>query len=399
LFPYTTLFRSSDNKHSFCSFKNFQGDYLFGIAEHLGDEDCLLVERQLEQENRRLLYVAITRAVYKCYITRYTYYSNNTSLVPFVEAAKGAQTDLIKFSSAPEVEKGHRYSRLQSFVVEKPATADKFKLREEKWRKMSYTYLALKHPYIRKANKAVNLEGYEHFIFKQLRKGNITGNWLHYLFENVDFVNSQNWERQVELTLVRFAPKQLDLYKPQVLILLDEVLHAQIEIGNSIFSLSDIPKEKRLTELEFDFNVPIFETASLNAISTPECRFEVSSFGSLEGIMNGKIDLFFEYEGRYYIADWKSNFLGDSLEDYSSANLNNAMTDNNYNLQYLLYTVAVKKYLESRVPSFSYERDFGGVIYLFVRGIRKNSSHGIFVARPAAEKIEALSNVLSGPET
>src|SRR5690606_24168774 len=163
--PFLDL--KSDSKHSFCSFKNSQGDYLFGLTEHISDEDRLLVERQLEQENRRLLYVAITRAVYKCYITRYTYYSSNTSLVPFVEAIKeAAPKKLIELASTPDVKKGYRYSKAIDSAVEKPASADNFKLREEKWRKMSYTFLAVKHPYIQKPNTVSSLEGYEHFVFK-----------------------------------------------------------------------------------------------------------------------------------------------------------------------------------------------------------------------------------------
>src|SRR5690606_18760872 len=111
-------------------FKDTKGNYVFGIAENIGEDDRLLVERQLEQENRRLLYVAITRAVYKCYITRYTYYSSNTSLVPFVDAIKQAPpTEFINFSSAPEIGKGYRYSKSKESLAESPVIADNFRLK------------------------------------------------------------------------------------------------------------------------------------------------------------------------------------------------------------------------------------------------------------------------------
>ncbi len=70
------------------------------------------------------------------------------------------------------------------------------------------------------------------------------------------------------------------------------------------------------------------------------------------------------------------------------------MNENNYHLQYLIYTVAVKKYLKSRLPDFNYERDFGGVIYLFLRGMRKNAHTGIFTAKPSGEKIRMMEEIL-----
>jgi exodeoxyribonuclease V beta subunit len=111
----------------------------------------------------------------------------------------------------------------------------------------------------------------------------------------------------------------------------------------------------------------------------------------LEGLMNGLIDLLFLHEGKYYILDWKSNYLGDNLEDYRAEKLAAAMNDNNYHLQYLLYTIAAKKYLRSRLgEQFDIEEHFGGVIYLFVRGLRKNLSYGIFTTIPSAELIKKL---------
>jgi len=111
--------------------------------------------------------------------------------------------------------------------------------------------------------------------------------------------------------------------------------------------------------------------------------------------MNGKIDLFFEHEGRYYILDWKSNYLGNNLADYSPQGIAQAMNAHNYHLQYLIYTVAVKKYLESRLGSFDYDSQFGGVIYLFVRGVRANSETGIFTHKPPFQKIQALERILA----
>ena len=98
--------------------------------------------------------------------------------------------------------------------------------------------------------------------------------------------------------------------------------------------------------------------------------------------MNGKIDLFFKAGNKYYVLDWKSNFLGDTVEDYEGQGLLDAMTAGNYHLQYHLYSLAVYKYLRSRLQDFDYDRDFGGVIYIFLRGVRLGRESGLFLTRP-----------------
>ena len=109
-------------------------------------------------------------------------------------------------------------------------------------------------------------------------------------------------------------------------------------------------------------------------------------------MMNGFIDCFFEFEGRYFILDWKSNYLGNTLEHYQNENLIQAMNESNYHLQYLIYTLAIHRYLEKYIPNYDYETHFGGVLYLFVRGIREDQSTGIFFTKPAKEFILQLND-------
>jgi exodeoxyribonuclease V beta subunit len=91
------------------------------------------------------------------------------------------------------------------------------------------------------------------------------------------------------------------------------------------------------------------------------------------------------------VLDWKSNFLGDAVSDYEKRSLQLAMNENNYHLQYLIYSLAIKKYLESRLPNFKYKYQFGGVIYLFVRGMRSDLQTGIFTAKPDISVIGSLN--------
>ena len=114
----------------------------------------------------------------------------------------------------------------------------------------------------------------------------------------------------------------------------------------------------------------------------------------LNGMMNGFIDLFFEQEGRYYILDWKSNYLGNTTEHYAKENVEQAMVESNYHLQYLIYTVAVHKFLKNRLPNYDYKQHFGGVIYLFLRGVRNDADQqmqtGVFTTKPELGFVEEL---------
>lgn len=381
----------------FCSFRDTEtGDYIFADSQQLTAEQQQIVDEQTEQENRRLIYVAITRAVYKCYINKsLANYYKDSSLVPFVTSVKGVNPMLVTFEESPTIPDRYYYSKAKEQPVSDSNTRVNFQLSQVNWRKMSYTSLAATHATNPKNNSNFAGDEYGHFVFKQLAKGTKTGNLLHEIFEKVDFSNSSYWNYPVQDALKKFAPKHREEWYPKLITLLEHVTKVNIEVGGQRFTLADIAAEKRLNELEFDFNVPLFNPSELNELEESDSRIDVKYYESLEGIMNGKMDMFFEHDSKYCILDWKSNFLGDSLDYYKKELLPEAMSENNYHLQYLLYTLAAKKYLESRLADFNYEQHFGGVIYLFVRGVREGLDTGIFTRRPTVEKIERLEGMLS----
>ena len=116
--------------------------------------------------------------------------------------------------------------------------------------------------------------------------------------------------------------------------------------------------------------------------------------------LTGAIDLIFEAAGRYWIVDWKGNYLGATAAHYDAAALQRAMDEHHYHLQYLLYTVALHRYLQRRVPWFDYAKHFGGVLYLFVRGVRPTwigpdgLATGVFARRPSGALVEQLSALM-----
>ena len=231
-------------------------------------------------------------------------------------------------------------------------------------------------------------------MFHQLKAGAQTGIMLHDIFEKIHFTDDSKWKSTLEEISKKYSAKKKEEIFPMLEEMLQQVLTHRIKINDVAFKLNEVAFDKRIHEFEFDFPVPAFDPQTLNLLSDENIKINVEHREELEGLMNGKIDLFFECREKYFVLDWKSNFLGASLDAYSKEKLKDAMNENNYHLQYLIYTVAVKKYLESRLPDFDYKTDFGGVIYVFLRGVRSNADTGIFVCKPPLKTIEKLEKIL-----
>ncbi len=95
--------------------------------------------------------------------------------------------------------------------------------------------------------------------------------------------------------------------------------------------------------------------------------------------------------------DYKSNWLGEDSRAYTVEAMTQAMAEHRYDLQYQLYTLALHRYLRHRLADYDYQRHFGGVIYLFLRGVdQQHSGHGIFNCRPEQKLIEEMDRLFSG---
>jgi exodeoxyribonuclease V beta subunit len=159
-----------------------------------------------------------------------------------------------------------------------------------------------------------------------------------------------------------------------------------------------VPRQRRLAELEFHLPSHRLEADALSA-TLADLGYETPrlSFASLSGYLKGFIDLVLEHDGRYFVVDWKSNHLGDTAADYGEAPLAAAMTAQGYHLQALLYSVALDRLLQRRVPGYDAARHFGGALYLFVRGVRPGWTNsdgtpaGLHFQRPAPATLQRLS--------
>jgi exodeoxyribonuclease V beta subunit len=116
--------------------------------------------------------------------------------------------------------------------------------------------------------------------------------------------------------------------------------------------------------------------------------------------MKGFVDLIFEHEGRFYVLDYKSNHLGSTFDSYGRDRLEREMDAHHYDLQYLIYTLALHRYLSQRKPGYHYEKHFGGVYYLFLRGMQKENGRrtGVYFDRPGEYLLESLDDQIRGED-
>jgi exodeoxyribonuclease V beta subunit len=239
-------------------------------------------------------------------------------------------------------------------------------------------------------------------------RGAKAGNLVHGIFEELDFgcEDSSHLETLVADKLSAFGFEAL--WQEALCRMIRNVLSVPLDAGHETFRLAGVGKKDRLTEMGFYFPLKGISSEALNSLPAAHAGTHYGldwseqmgrlDFSPARGFVKGYVDLVFRFEDRYYLADWKTNFLGDRVEDYGPEALGAAMTRGNYVLQYLLYSVALHQYLRLRLPGYAYNKYFGGVYYLFVRGVDpgKGSHYGVFHDRPSEELIDALSKALIG---
>lgn len=181
---------------------------------------------------------------------------------------------------------------------------------------------------------------------------------------------------------------------------LQRLLAAPLALPDGTLALQNLDVAACRPELEFWFAAQSVDTAALDRLAVrhtfagrPRPPLQAQQ---LNGMLKGFIDLVFEYQGRYYLADYKSNWLGADAGAYSAAAMDAAMLENRYDLQYCLYLLALHRQLKSRLgAAYDYQQHMGGAVYLFLRGL-DGPSGGVRADKPDLALIEALDALFGG---
>ena len=157
------------------------------------------------------------------------------------------------------------------------------------------------------------------------------------------------------------------------------------------FSLAMLEERNCLKEMAFSHRLNRLATDRINAALANEPTVVPLSHKVMRGYLTGFVDLVCQYREKFYVIDYKTNFLGETLADYESDNLLTAMQSHNYGLQYWIYTLVLHRHLENILADYSYQKHFGGVMYLFVRGMNPGiPGSGVFSTVPDYETLMAL---------
>lgn len=423
------------------------------IGFEVQDRGRRAFERERLAENIRLLYVALTRAKYRCYVAwGYIKGSETSALAYLLHGPKDIDKEAVSLESlrsrmqkfddcSMRTDLGSLAERSEGAVriaplpgpaglVYSPAVSQTGPLRcrrftgsiEDDWHTSSFSalvsgrYQAAELPDRDREYRTTDVpEGgdgaksrAEAPTIFDFPRGTVAGTCLHNIFEHVDFSMGNEGEvRSIigeRLEAYGFESAWLDVVYEAV----RNVLTVSLMGKDKPFTLSSVGTKDRRHEVEFYTPLDRITPRDLGAIF--QSRNGVGpreGFGDLvgnlefkpvQGMLRGFIDMVFDVEGRYYLVDWKSNYLGPGIEDYREDRLQAVMKREVYILQYHLYAVALHKFLGAKIRDYGYERHFGGIYYLFLRGIdaEKGGDYGIFFDRPAYDLIEQLTSYLTG---
>lgn len=233
-------------------------------------------------------------------------------------------------------------------------------------------------------------------------RGPRAGNCLHEIFEHLDFPDASSIAARELIHQKLKAYGYPDVWEPVIGQMVCDVVDQPLAHGSPDFCLRQISHESRINELEFYFPIRGVRPNALadlfrqheQDVPGPDTVKQMAQFEErrLDGFMKGFIDLVFRYRKRFYIVDWKSNFLGGDPGDYATEKIRAVMEKEFYFLQYHIYTLALLRYLKSRIKDFDYDAHFGGVFYIFLRGVHPGSTSGtgVYAHKPDSRLIAAM---------
>ncbi|NOR68864.1 MAG: exodeoxyribonuclease V subunit beta [Methylomarinum sp.] len=365
------------------------------------------------QEDLRVFYVAVTRAKYRCYI-------NWADVRTKDKANESAIAYLLNFSGndfLQQQQKLQHFSKQQADVFEyrlleteqtihnswqAQHSSDQLNYKKRQRSLYSYwqmsSYSALSYLSTHDAPELPDDKAREDNSLpvikvdkEELPRGAHTGNVIHDLLENIPFyilAKDNDITEQRDKACLRYGLKTD--YPEQIDDLLRQTVNTNLSTATDCFSLKQLKDQQCLKEMPFYLSMKTMDVSQINHILQDCPTYQPLSEKIMCGYLTGFIDLICEHNGQYYVMDYKSN----GLESYEQDDLIKSMREHNYGLQYWIYTLVLHQYLKTRLPNYSYQQHFGGVMYLFVRGMdEKLENSGVYQTKPELEKIDQLADL------
>lgn len=433
---------------SYIEYHNEQGQLCLSLD---GDEQAkAAMANEAYAETIRLLYVAITRAESRCYV--FTTPFDKYALSPLGKTlkwqteqdivqnlqqlmAKSPQAIAVKQVSFDTIEADNYQQNNLDLTTTLLSEVSKFHGKIERdWWLSSFSALSrnLRHGGVSTPdrdtelldNVAITATKQAKLLLRfQLAKGAHSGNLLHDILEHSDFVTTyesfSNWQESIKWPLVKYGELTAGYTEDDLIAWLDEIVTTPLvetsKTSGDYFCLADITMRQTLRESEFYFPMEEANISALSKLLTdhrnaafvdPNDGYGINhvrlpSYQSLKGMMHGFIDLVFEQNGKYYVCDYKSSHLGDDFTDYNHQALRHNIETNYYDLQYLIYSLALHRYLQQNVPDYNAEHHFGGIYYLYLRGMTNDeqyNSAGVYFRKILLDELTALDCLFLGKE-
>ncbi|MGV3345985.1 exodeoxyribonuclease V subunit beta [Enterobacteriaceae bacterium LUAb1] len=395
---------------------------------HGSEESRTYAEQERQAEDLRLLYVALTRSVWHCSIGIAPVFRGNRKKEGLSDVAKSALGWLVGGGAALSAEalqlalenlqqhdgidflpgRGADDALWQPENDAMPVLRSAALTRriQDDWRVTSYSALQQhRHHHMLDLLPRLDVDaaGETQIVSASLftphtfPRGAAPGTFLHSLLEALDFTQSPDeaWLAE-KLALQGMASHWLPIMRDW----LQTILCAPL--GDSGASLQQLHATDKQAELAFW--LPIQQRLTAERVTAVISQYDMLSaqagalnFYQVQGMLKGFIDLVFRWQGKYYLLDYKSNWLGEEGSAYTRQAMSQAMITHRYDLQYQLYTLALHRYLRHRLPDYDYQHHFGGVFYLFLRGIDKRTpGQGVWYIKPDEALVQQLDALFQG---
>ncbi|MFN2355886.1 MAG: PD-(D/E)XK nuclease family protein, partial [Desulfopila sp.] len=381
-------------------------------------------ENEEKAEDLRLLYVAMTRAKIRCYVSWADVKQSGSVGDSFTSALgyllfpdgnlehQAQQENFIRLAEKNSVEYVpvslnepvlSYHKKVQEADLQ-PMQASGRSLHTD-WQMSSFSAMASLSEYDYEhepVGSPVSIDSHRLIPVTGLPAGPNFGNVIHDLLESLSFSAIAREEpedkEKLELLLRQKCTRYgVEAASVDVKKLLELVVTTPMTVGS--YSLSMLADKWCLKEMGFYFHLSRLATNKINDLLADEPTVAPLGYKMMRGYLTGFVDLICEYGGKYYILDYKTNYLGEMMSDYSPDNLVAAMQSHNYGLQYWIYTLVLHRHLQNVLPDYHYEQHFGGVRYLFVRGMSPDiPGSGVYSTLPDYRKLLELDLVIGGDE-